>query len=127
MKQREIKFRLTTEGICGYEKFDEENARWIYSKDGKSWSTDYIYHEEKWQYTGLLDRNGKEIYCGDILYKKYTDGSISKGEVFWGKSNQHNEEIETWCIKLETGIYWMDRSICEQYEVIGNIFENKTK
>lgn len=84
----------------------------------------YCNNFEIMQYTRLKDKNGREIYEGDILYRKYNDSSESVGSVFWGESDQHNEEIQTWCIKLETGVYWVDRSVCEQYEVIGNIYSN---
>ena len=122
--QREIKFRAW----LGEEMFyqDENTASRMNGLERFAWKVGGIkrYNPKIMQYIGLKDKNGKEIYEGDILYKRYEDNLESSGVVSWGKSINHSAEIETWCIKLETGIYWLDRSIWEQYEVIGNIYEN---
>lgn len=59
------------------------------------------------QFTGLLDKNGKEIYEGDIVHKK-APGEDYRFVVEWNDSN--------------CGFNLL-RSFHKYYEVIGNIHE----
>ena len=75
------------------------------------------------QYTGLKDKNGKEIYEGDIL--------ISKNNEYWHDSKY---PMEVMFEVADGGYMWRDifgrnDAICEAItntcEIIGNIHENK--
>ena len=74
---------------------------------------------ELMQYTGLKDKNGKEIYEGDILF--FRDENM-KYIVVWQdtafiiKSIEIRKYLEKMC--------WLDDTeIC--CEIVGNIYENK--
>jgi uncharacterized phage protein (TIGR01671 family) len=73
---------------------------------------------ELMQFTGLVDRNGKEIYEGDVI-QTITKGDIYQDVVKW------NGEYGSWMFESTQGlcnVRWED--IGDNPEVIGNIHEN---
>ncbi len=94
---------------------EDENGRW-------AGLIDNLNEIELMQWTGLTDKNGKDIYDGDIL-KFSDDGDLGKGRV-----------------RFSSGMFWImcfdslfdDMSLSEyaecpdyQIEIISNIYEDK--
>lgn len=98
------------EGNCYFEpakKYNTPNTE-IYPTD------DYILM----QFTGLHDKNGKEIYEGDLI-------RVSADETFIGQV-EYRQEVCAFEIKRFSKRNWNQYQLSSsQYlEVIGNIYEN---
>ncbi len=115
---RQIKFRI----------WDSKNKRFVYFQGIFNKLDDNLIGEIGQQFTGMKDKNGKEIYEGDIL--EIWDGRklpVEFGEYFTGfeRRDSHNG----WYLasnKAISDIALDERYAVEEYgvTVVGNIFEN---
>ena len=102
---REIKFRAWNKNkIINWDDLIK------YDSDGSDYDLHAILsgdeHLELMQYTGLKDKNGKEIYEGDIITKQYGDHTVNL-EIKW---DDYGGFSELYC--------------GNEIQVIGNIYEN---
>lgn len=102
--------------------------------DDENWNCPIIWIEEiqDWlhfddyksimQSTGLKDKNGKEIFDGDILKvtDPYGDYDVSIEAVFY---NQSQASFST--RDMNGDIYRLYNTLMFEVEVIGNIYQNK--
>lgn len=104
---REIKFRI-------WNDYDKKIIHWNELLEKNLANIFTIPSYDKWlmQYTGLHDKDGKEIYEGDIVKYENMTGKI----MFFNGSFilSDLEETEEW----ELGV------INEEVEIIGNIYDN---
>lgn len=114
MANREIKFRF-----------------WNKHENKMEYTTGYIFSSRGFQYdfaiplqfTGLHDKNGLEIYEGDILavtHQKY----LSVGDERFYRNGYKNRVVQ-WRVTSHHNGWNIYNAPQTQFEVIGNIYENK--
>ena len=119
---REIKFRAWSkeEGMINVARLDIADGS-LYKRliTGKAY--DYWNDVILMQYTGLKDKNGTEIYEGDIV--KYAN-ELENGifEVKYGSCRFYGLWIEATFMDITTDLFYLGCS--NELEVIGNVYQN---
>lgn len=126
---REIKFRAWDKKR-GKMRFGDDNLQialngdlwWQFGQETSRIESRYQDDFVLMQYTGLKDKNGKEIYEGDIL--RNVDNPLVDKLPFEVKWNEYYGAWFWWSLLGEAGTDHLYQNIAKNCEVIGNIYQN---
>ena len=146
---RTIKFRgkKVTNGVWAYGSlvYLDENGAAIYVQtgNGSAMVMDLVYVDPDTvcQFTGFLDKNGKEIYEGDVLRSdEYPYSCIGDKERdnYFGLIEWNENEAAFYIVTIKNpkssvkgisdGISdYLSKSALQDFEVIGNIYDDEWK
>jgi len=117
--KREIKFRVWNLDRKEWAEYGVLDMNGSFKQEGVG------YHEYNYViqlFTGLLDKNGKEIYEGDILLGRFVLDEV-EDHIFLSLTEEE-KETQSKAFVVNDIFYPYTNQIPEDLEVIGNIYEN---
>jgi hypothetical protein len=114
MNNRELKFRVWSFLSKSFEYFDIYQGANLGIAGGVS---------EPQQFTGLKDKNGKDIYEGDLI--NFSCDLSGLDVIEYKNQNVYYDESLAGFYFGKDGFQILDKIMEETIEVVGNIFENE--
>ena len=108
---REIKFRVWN----GRKMIGWDFIKHVYE-------CSFLNNAKIMQYTGLKDKNGKEIYEGDIVRGYFNADDVE--DYLWLRLTDEEKKQEWKLFEVEDIHFGYKEPVPEILEVIGNIYEN---
>jgi len=127
---REIKFRAYDKERKKIKFFDlKEIYADCYHNVGFLKNAPHQHENDGWeqfelmQFTGLKDKNGKEVFEGDVIKIKCNEDIII-GDVFYNQSRCCYMINHPAGYNGFFGLHTLTIEICDEFNIIGNIFQN---
>lgn len=117
--------------IIKFRSFDKQHKCMIYNPEldyvNGTWRNKYGHQSDLMQFTGLLDKNGKEIYEGDIVRFQHHRPAVCVWSGWgwgWKVNTPKGERVYESGVSQFRQNEFEENYLLNNAEILGNIYEN---